>query len=414
MMDECYQIYDKSNTLRNKLINMLVTLMLLFSATTMYQSLFDKIAINRILGAIIALIAAALFLIKPERKLFISVMFLVFDFVFSVFLTVDISKEINEWIYVFTTIFLITVISQEKNSRSFTWFFIKKKKLINFLIHFECVTLVVLLILGVGLTHKWGEGTYFLGFCNTEHTMGSLCCMLISMILFYCKALKKTSVYYLGLSFIPSYAILQCGARVFLIPMAIMIFLLIRFSVSSKIWRLCIGIVGIAGAGYVMMKSAMIDKFITVLNNPTPASSLASFTSGRSEFWVVDLNYFFSGNVFELLFGRAFANIYDVNYKAVNMSIWCHNDIIYFLVGGGLVGAFIYLYVIKRSFTNIRVNIKSKVSLIMLILYMILPMLLNGFMVLQHFVYSFVILYFTILLEGDREVNEKSRNSDIS
>ena len=96
------------------------------------------------------------------------------------------------------------------------------------------------------------------------------------------------------------------------------------------------------------------------------------------------------------------------------MSIWCHNDIIYFLVGGGLVGAYIYLYVIKRSFTNIRVNIKSKVSLIMLILYMILPMLLNGFMVLQHFVYSFVILYFTILLEGDREVNEKSRNSDIS
>lgn len=397
-MNDLHIENTRNQKLRNTAIKTLALFFMLFSVTTLFQSVFVRISINRLLGALIVIFSAVLFGMNPERKPFICVLILIVSSIFAFLLSIDLSKEVNDWLFFFVTVLLLCNISNRTNVRLFQLYFLKYIRLVKSLVLFECVVLLVLLATKTGYVEQWGTSTYFVGLCNTQHTMASLCCLIGSLILLILKAENRHFLYYGFLLMIPAYAILETGARVFLIPLAIILYMFVQYAVKNQIIRALIYLVGICAGFTIILNSNMFNKFAFVTGNIYATDALSAFTSGRSEFWAVDISYFMSGNIFEIFLGTSFSHVYAVNLREVNMRIWAHNDIIHLLNGGGILGVYCYSYLIGNLFKRIKGYLKDRILYLLLILYMVIPMMLNGFFPYQHFVYSFIVLYVTMTM----------------
>ena len=253
------------------------------------------------------------------------------------------------------------------------------------------------MVAGIGYELNWDGTKYFVGLCFSQHTMASLCCLIVSLILFISKTENKFCILHCIMLCIPTYAILESGARVFLIPILICWYLFFHFAIKSKLYRRILYVACIVLSFFVLLNTSMINKFIYALGNSQSNNLISSFTSGRSEFWKYDIEYYFSANCLEWFLGTSFSDVYAVNMQTLNLDIWAHNDIIHLLIGGGIVGVICYSFLIFRLFNSMREYRIGGIVYISMILYLVIPMLLNGFFIYQHFVYSFIILYFVTI-----------------
>ncbi|MCR4697459.1 MAG: hypothetical protein K5654_09135 [Lachnospiraceae bacterium] len=393
--------YDESyNRLRKRLISTIVSLIIVYSFTTIIQSKIDIFSINKIVGGTLAFLSVILFCIKPKPSAFLGIFYFIINALISIITSKRISIEINDFVYLFATLLMLVTISNEKNIELFLDALKKRRKIIIIFVILECIILLYLLITKTGYSYHWGEGRYFHGMCNSQHTMASDACLIISFLVFLAKTDKRYIRYGL-LAIIPAYAIFETGARVFLIPLAILTVYLIQNKFRKRFARIIIYIIGIVVSAYIMVNSAMMDKFSFVINNPYAINQMSGFTSGRTEFWKEDIKLFISGSPIQILFGRTFWDVYSTNFLKVRMEIWAHNDLIHLLIGTGLVGASIYTLFICYSLFSVRDKINNKTTYIMLIIYVVLPLFFNGFFLYQHFLYSFVVLLFAIVLTKD-------------
>lgn len=391
------------SVIKNTAIKYLVYLILLFSLTTLCQSLFDRVSLNKLLGAFIAFFSGIVFMVQPKRKVFLRLCILLIDAFFSIAVSINISKDINDWIFCFTTILVLAVIADPNNHLYLKKNIYKDIKVIRWLAHIECLILAVLLVTRTGYTYHWGEDGFFVGLCNSQHTLASLCCLILTMLLMVCVVQNNNKLWYGVLMLVPSFGILESGARVFMFPMAILLVLYIQYTIKKPLLRIFIYFLGIVCGLAIILRSNMAEKFAFVVNNQYATNAFSSFTSGRSEFWLVDLKYYFTGNLFQLLFGRSFSEVYAINLKEVSLEIWSHNDLIHLLNGAGLIGVIMYLLILKDVFREIRSAIHSNLQYLMLIAYVFLPMLLNGFFPYQHYLYSFFILFFILMIKKEKE-----------
>lgn len=391
-------------SLREQLIKCIVTLIVIFSFTTMVQSLIDSISINKVVGALLVVASIFLYFISFDLKSITILIVFVPITIISFVSSLDISKDANDYLFLFATIFTLINLTNSRNVSLFKKTLYGCSKMIALTAIFECIILAILLVTRTGYYGHWGEGVYFRGLCNSQHTMASLSCLILSFLIFRVKFSARTKLLYVVLGLIPSLAIFESGARVFLFPLAILLFCLVRLSFSNRILRVLIYLLGIILGIILITKSSMMDKFIFTTENIYAVNVLSAFTSGRSEFWKVDLIYFTSGSPFQLLFGRSFSAVYAINLEKVNLEIWAHNDLIHLLVGTGIIGTLAYVSIFYGLFKQTFNRIKSKTDIIALILYIIVPMLLNGFFTYQHFTYSFFILFLTLLNNEKRRI----------
>ena len=119
-------------------------------------------------------------------------------------------------------------------------------------------------------------------------------------------------------------------------------------------------------------------------------NAIDGFTSGRSLFWAVDLKAFASGNLLQILFGRGFDYVYELNAQMVNQKIWAHDDFIHLLLGGGFLAFGIYVYIILEFFKK-RLMKQKKIDRLMLVTYLLFPAIVNGFFMYQHLLLSMMI-----------------------
>lgn len=382
-------------------------LLVLFSLTTLFQALFESISINRIIGAMIALLSLVLIVdYGPIKKIPFFLLILIGNAIFSCLFSLNLKEEVVDWIYFLSTILILQVMSKDNNVIALNRSFVRFSKLIAIVINLECSVIFLFLLLHIGFTNKWGEGEYFVGLCNGEHTMGSLCCLILAFILSYCRIYTKLCKWYVFLSLVLLYALFETGARVFIIPAVVLLFLLIKSVINNRILRRIIYICCSVILLIMLLKSSMMDKFIFVLNNIYAKDLWDSFTSGRSEFWVTDLQYFISGNIIQILFGRTFSHIYYINRNVFGVAIWSHNDIIQLLNATGLTGTVIYILQLKKIFGILRRREKERFLYFLVCLYLVVPMMMNGFFIYQHFVYSFILLYCSLLLSEGEMKNE--------
>ena len=388
------QTHDGS---KKKVIGLLINLIFAFSITTLFQSSISAVPVNKIVGGLIFIVLVILFSIKPKRDFFICTFFLLFDALFSVLMTEELYKELNDWILFFSTIFLISIISNDRDIEYFMSLLREKLRAIKLISVIECSIIFLLLITGKGYAHQWGEGTFFVGFCNSQHTMAALCCLISSMILFLVRSGDVCDKKYILLISIPAYAILQTGARVFLFPLVAMLWWYIRYNLSNKLYRNLVYVISLGIGIIAILKSNMVNKFTFVMLGNNTNDILSAFTSGRIDFWKENFLFYLSGNLFELLFGTSFSEVYKINLQTVHLDIWAHNDFVHLINGGGLIGVSLYAYILCSVINRIKKYINNKVLYMIILMYMFLPMVLNGFFTYQHFVYSFMFFYLTIV-----------------
>lgn len=380
-------------------MSMLVDLIILFTISTLLQSVMDKVAINKVIGAFIVISAFSI-CVKHMKKLhFILSMILFFSLIFSLFESKNMVQDITEWIYFLGTFFVLLLLLNENGFTLIIDNIKNKIWIISKVVIICCCLILVLMLTGVGYISKWGEGRYFIGLCNEAHTMASVACLIMSFILFRCKIIKKNRLFFLLLSLIPIYAILETGARIFLLPALLYMVLIIRTCISNKWTRLITYVIGGVVVIFLSLQTSMVEKFFYAFNTEYSTGVLDAFTSGRSRFWKADLVSYFDGNMYQLLFGKSFSDVFLVNEKLFGIAIGSHNDIIYLLHGTGILGTVVYSYIIIKILAVLKRRIRKNGVWLLCCLYMLIPMLMNGFFTYQHYVYSFVILYASVSVE---------------
>ncbi|MCI8550435.1 MAG: hypothetical protein HFI68_07600 [Lachnospiraceae bacterium] len=251
---------------------------------------------------------------------------------------------------------------------------------------------------------NWGGSSYFKGFTDSSHAAASSCCLALCLAVFAFNEKKYEILKYILLG-IFSATIFATGARVFLIPLGIILVYCVRADTNKKAVRIGIYFVGFLLAVALFIKTGMINKFIYVIEDPFGQSSsfFESFTSGRSKFWWVDLKDYFNSDLLCMITGHGFDYIYQLNLRSVGMEIWAHNDFINILVGAGIIGLSVYLGILYRGYKKI---LKSESGMVkfLLVIYVLFPAFFNGFYIYYHFLNSFI-----IFLVGIQYVNNRKQ-----
>lgn len=370
----------------------LVSLMAIYMFTTLTYTLWPVSSPNKIIGFLIFFNALCIYCMNLTKKKVMILLISMSVVSWALINTNNLFSYISDGIYFLIAILLLTEIDNEFSKNQLMSGLNNSEKIIKVLV-FLCN-----IILCVGFfdakcydSSQW-DGSYFIGYTNSSHTMASGACLLLIFTLYAIRNKKKIGAF---IYFVPSIiAILQSGARTFLIPIVIVCLFFYVYHIRKFSIKLLVLPLAMICAAYIFLNSSMIEKFTFSVNNQyTDMNFLGKLTNGRTAFWVVDLLEFSKYNIFQKLLGNGFHFVYQVNKEYFNLAIWAHNDFINCLLSVGLVGTLVYIYtLICVGKKIIKMPKKHIVIKLLLLLYMLLPALLNGFYTYQHYFYSFIIL----------------------
>ena len=370
----------------------LVSLMAIYMFTTLTYTLWPVSSPNKIIGFLIFFNALYIYCMNLTKKKVMILLISMSVVSWALINTNNLFSYISDGIYFLIAILLLTEIDNEFSKNQLMSALNNSEKIIKALV-FLCN-----IILCVGFfdakcydSSQW-DGSYFIGYTNSSHTMASGACLLLIFTLYAIRNKKKIGAF---IYFVPSIiAILQSGARTFLIPIVIVCLFFYVYHIRKFSIKLLVLPLAMICATYIFLNSSMIEKFTFSVNNQyTDMNFLGKLTNGRTAFWVVDLLEFSKYNIFQKLLGNGFHFVYQVNKEYFNLAIWAHNDFINCLLSVGLVGTLIYIYTLICVGKKIIKMPKNHIVIkLLLLLYMLLPALLNGFYTYQHYFYSFIIL----------------------
>lgn len=364
--------------------------MIVFCFSTLTYSFWPPI--NRVLAVAIVAALGCNYMSRLQGKEAMLIIGLVGVLLLSLVSMEETAQNLEDWLYwAITCAFLLLLgrkdfvarLSEEMNSL---------RKFMFAIIVLANIVLLVSFVTRSGYV-RTNMGIYFKGFAFSEHTICCGCAMLLALILYYYKG-RRASITQMLLMVPASLAIMESGARTFIIALAVVwIIYYVDFvkSVSAKVMIFPVALVVVA---YVFMNSGMMQKFINTSSNVyISENTMTAMSSGRLDFWKLDLEAYWDLPFFGKLLGNGFDYVYRVNQEGYNMRIWAHNDIIDLLLSAGLLGVFIYLAVFRSLYRSIFRLRYGRLGKLLLFMYILLPMLLNGLFVYQHYLYSFVLLF---------------------
>ena len=301
------------------------------------------------------------------------------------------SQELNDLVYLASTMLMISLICSPRFRTSILEALLQYRTYISVVVIFSSMFLLLLLATGTGYVVAWGEAPYFKGLCNTEHTLASICTLLLVLIIFLVRTNGSKAVY-CGCSLVIIYATLETGARTFLVPVLICLLLLIQNLFAYKWTKAALLLLVLFFGEAVFLKSGMANKFEFASGNIYADSLLSAITNGRNEIWLTDILAWANSGSMGIAFGNAFSTIYELNKRALSLYIWAHDDLVMLLYGFGLTGLCLYLACLCTLFHSLFASL-NKGAAVLLTVFILFPLLLNGFFPYQHLVYAFVLLY---------------------
>lgn len=308
---------------------------LLIPISTLIQGLPFLSNINRILIAILLVLLSFVIIKKRKNKMsWIMLVFFVFLMGWSLIITNKFMSNFNILFY-FPTWVLLLIYMKENYEKLISFIstdlgFIKKVIILWSIIVFGS------LFLSSSYSYTWGEGKYFISFTNGEHRFASTAILMITLeLLIFFKTNKKK---YLLISILPIITIYMSGARTYLALLAIILYCFLYTRIKNK-FLLAISSVFLLLSLYSLIKITSIgDKMKSLNNSIEYLGVLGALTSGRTNFWSVQLSSFFGLNLIFIVFGAGFTYIYEVS------GLWAHNDVISVLLNFGFVGIIVYFY----------------------------------------------------------------------
>ena len=343
-----------------------VLLVVAYMLTALVQDLLP-FSVNRLIGALIIIILGFDYLKHLTNLRVLALCTIGFLFVIHVGITTtSLNDELEFYIYWVAALLTLSYLAYGQNIDELVEVVSRQSKICRLASYLSTILIAVLLLTHTGYVVSWGGDLYFKGFCNTEHTMASVCCLVMA-ISFLCVRKESMAVFFFPvIGIVMTWALLQTGARTFIVPAT----LVLAIAVIS-----------------VYSVTGMSSKFDVVSNTSTGNSFLNAITSGRIGYWNVDITSYLNGDPFIWLFGDSAAAVYDLNMSIFRMRIWSHNDFVMLLCSVGLLGLLIYAVTLKQFFWKIQGRISTPVFTSILI-FVLLPAFINGFYCYQHLLYS--------------------------
>lgn len=369
-----------------------VLLMILYTFAALVQELLP-FSLNRVLGAAIVVVLGYDFLTRFSAKRALTVCAVGLLFVVNVgILTTDRSEELEFYIYWVAALLILCYVGSDGVISDIRGVVTRHGSAVGVCVMASALLVVTLLVTHTGYESQWGGGLYFSGFCNTEHTMASVCCLVMSLA-YLCErtgGLRSWVVFpILG---VMSWAVMQTGARTFLVPVAVIWILFVRESVSRRWLRLLIYAVLVAIVVYAFAFTGMASKFDYLADISVNTDSfISAMTSGRNEYWMTDLSAWAGRGPFVWVLGGSAAAVYDINWATFHMRIWSHDDFVMLICSVGIVGLLLYIAALKSFFNSVERRV-GQLAFLLTLLFVLFPAFINGFYLSQHLVYASVFL----------------------
>ena len=373
-------------------IRVTVFLMIAYVTTTMLQGLFGTLPVNRLVGfALVVLLAYEWISSKKSHLAYLVLCGFIILALRSLSVASDVSQEIADWVYLASTLLVLALIGSSDRRIQVYSALLRYRSFIQITVAFAVLLLLGLLVTRTGYVVAWGEEPYFKGLCNTEHTLASICILLLVLIVFLSRT-GEPLPFCAFASAIVLFALLETGARTYLVPGAICALLLIDGMVNHGWLKVILVFLLVLIGGSVFMGSGMMNKFMFAQGNIYADSLLSAVTNGRNEIWLTDLLAWLQSGPIGLVIGSSFSRIYSVNEAALSLSIWAHNDFIMLLFGTGLIGLVLYSGCLAHVFKNMARSL-GKRDFAVLALFVLFPLFFNGFFPYQHLVFGSVFLF---------------------
>lgn len=370
---------------------------------------------SRVFGIIVLLMLMCATLSTLKREDILLIVGLVMCSCASFCMATDFKLNLNDCIYWVSTIIFIWKLKDTTFCVELYEASMRRKKGIILGLLISNIVLIVGLFDKSCYSYVWGSKGYYMCYAYSNHTMASLCCLLLCVTLIASNWFKYDLIRVVMI--LPAtYAILSSGARVFLISLVIICAFYYLYALRNKILKYLYTPVLLIGAVFAFLNSGMLQKILVPFEN-SKLSGLDSFTSGRTIFWKADILAFSNYSIINKLFGNGFDAPYIINLREVSMKIWSHNDLINCLLAVGLLGTGIYTYVLITSYKSFKNN--KVLDRLMIIAYWCIIALVNGAFGYQHYLYSFVLLMifvkFYSLKHNNRNITyeENINNSEV-
>lgn len=253
----------------------------------------------------------------------------------------------NEIIYfAYLCIFTAFLVSDGKILQEYLF---RDKKYIESICKLWCIIVMGSII----LPSSYVDGEFVSFATNTFRlSTSAVFIMALSSILIVENKSPKNLIY----TFIPILAILMGSSRTYLVVGALMLLLNLSMVVKRRSVFILSTVVLLILGLFVIINSSMGDKFVNSLTEHAYLDPMGAFTSGRSNFWVKDINAFKEQTLINQLLGCGF-NFIRITNGAVpgteETGIWAHNDFIQIIITYGVMGLVIYLINMRIMFKKL-------------------------------------------------------------
>lgn len=322
----------------NKLL--MDTLMLLPIAT-LFQGIIP--IINKILFFIIISILIYIFCINKKSTYEILVLMLfVISYIIAFICTKGLLDNTNE---IFYLLFFMLYSDYVMHRYDYIKSYLKYNK-----VYLKRIAVIwnIVVVISMFFSSSYEDG-YFYSFTGNVFRSATAATFILAIIMVLITKQKRNIIYAL----IPMFCIFSGGSRTYLaVGLAIGLAMYYMISPTKKFFWFSIVPIVLICVGIVFNSSIMdkIDSSLTVSAMDYYQDPLFKFTSGRSLFWKADIDAFFSGNIFNQLFGYGYRFVYDTNLYAIHNRIWAHNDFINILLCYGISGLVSYILMFKLMF----------------------------------------------------------------
>jgi hypothetical protein len=370
------------------LINTLSFFMGFFSLSTLTYRFWPLI--NRFIGAFIVVSLVLIYFVSLKKKDLIFLLLVLLVDCLSFLRVHDFKQNLNDAIYWTTTLLFIWKLFDYHFSSNLYHSIGKLKMVYLFLALANTIIIAIGFFLKTCYTDAW-NGNYYLCFAYSQHSFCCSVCITMVMCLF-CFPKIKSDLAKLAVFLILTYALFQSGARTYLLSLPTLWYFFIKYSIFGKKKRLLVFCLLLLGFILFFFKSSMFEKMVYTYNNTwSSENSLVSFSSGRFEFWLIDLNAYSKLDWFQKIFGSGFDYVYLVNRDSYGLYIWAHNDFINTLLCNGLFGLFVYctaFFTIFKCRSHFR-----RYDFFWVFFYIFSVTFINGLFAYQHYLFSFVFLF---------------------